>query len=181
MFARILGDAWLHASESVRRLHSPSMTGARGRFRVAHGHHRLARLLARVLGLPGPGLAVAVQLTVAADAGGERWRRVFDGHRVDTRQSQSNQDLLAEQFGVFEFRFDLRVSDRGGILYRHRDAALRIGALRWGLPRSWSPRIEAVEEPAGENRVAVSVRGTLPGIGVLIAYDGVVEVEETDA
>ena len=50
--------------------------------------------------------------------------------------------------------------------------------LRIVIPPPWAPRVEAREDPAGTNRVNVTVRVTLPPIGRLIAYDGSVEIED---
>jgi hypothetical protein len=39
--------------------------------------------------------------------------------------------------------------------------------------------VEAREDPAGPDRIEVTVRVTFPAIGQLIAYDGIIEIEGT--
>jgi hypothetical protein len=52
------------------------------------------------------------------------------------------------------------------------------GAVRVRLPGPLAPHVAARADPAGLNRVNVDVRITLPWIGLLIAYDGLIEAEE---
>jgi hypothetical protein len=84
--------------------------------------------------------------------------------------------VLAERFGALELRF--RLQARGGsLVYVHHDTAWLLGRLRLRIPPAWALHVEAREDPAGPRRVIVSVRCTLPRIGLLIAYDGIIEVE----
>ncbi len=80
--------------------------------------------------------------------------------------------LLAERIGFVEMRFRLQVV--GGVLtYQTTSAALRLGALHVPLPYWFSPRVTALERPAGEgDQIDVSVEVRLPLLGCLIAYEG---------
>src|SRR4029453_1090375 len=181
LYVRVMGDSWLQVAEPVRLAHSTrSITRARGRLRIRHGPHYLARVLARMLGFPRPEAAAATQLTVTASPDGERWQRSFNGRGFTTRQYDSNGSRLTERYGVLEFSFDLGAPD-GSLLYLQREAAVTFAGLRLRLPGPLAPHVEAREAPAGLNRVTVDVRVTLPWIGLLIAYDGVIEVEEARA
>ena len=181
LYIRIMGDSWFQVAEPVRSVHStPAIMQAHGRLRIQHGRGYLARGLARMLGLPRPDAAAETQLTVTADPDGERWQRTFNGRGVTTRQYQSNGSKLAERYGVLEFRFRLEAPG-GALLYIQQEAALMIGAVRLRLPGPLAPRVEAREDPAGLNRVNVAVRVTLPWIGLLIAYEGLIAVEEARA
>ena len=181
LYVRVMGDSWVQVAEPVRLVHSTrSITRARGRLRIQHGSHYLARVLARMLGLPRPDGAAETQLTVTASPDGERWQRSFNERSFTTRQYDSNESRLAERYGVLEFRFRLDAPG-GSLVYLQREAAVMAGGLRLRLPGRLAPHVEAREDPAGPNRVNVNVRVILPWIGLLIAYDGIIEVEEARA
>jgi hypothetical protein len=160
----------LHATHTIVRAH--------GHLRIGPGRHCLARFLGWMLRLPRPSPAAETRLIVTARADGERWRRTFNGRRLETRQYESSESELGERFGVLEFRFRLDVCD-GSLLYVQREAALVFGPVRVRIPASWAPRVEAREDPAGPNRVKVDVRVAIPGVGTLITYDGIIDVEDT--
>ena len=181
LYVRVMGDSWVQVAEPVRLAHSTrSITRACGHLRIQHGPHYLARVLARMLGLPRPDVAAETQLTVTASPDGERWQRTFNGRGFTTRQYASNECGVAERYGVLEFRFRLEAPG-GSLLYLQREAALMAGAVRLRLPGGLAPLVEAREDPAGLNRVNVDVRVILPWIGLLIAYGGIIEVEEARA
>jgi hypothetical protein len=174
LYERLVGDGWGELDEPVRRLHLRAR-GA-GVFAVRRGEGRLARLVARLLGLPRSGEAVPLLLCVEPHAGGERWRRNFAGSEFVTEQSGHEGALLLERTGPFELRFRLKV-EGGALSYRQEDAALRVKSLRVKLPRLLAPRVEA-RERADEGGVRVTVRVTSPLTGPLIRYEGVVRTEE---
>ena len=180
LYMRILGDSWAQLGAPVRALHATSSTlRARGRLRIEHGN-AVARFVARILRLPPPAAAAETRLTVTARGDGERWQRTFAGRCLDTRQYALGRCELAERFGVLEFRFRLDVSD-GRLVYVQREAAFLCGPARLRIPAAWAPRVEAREDPAGPTRVNVEVHVSLPGVGPLIAYDGLIDVEDAGA
>lgn len=177
LYERIVGNSWSQLAEPLRLMHATSSpVRARGCLRIENGLHPVARLLARMCRLPSPSAASDTRLTVTVRADGEHWERTFSGRRVATRQYRSG-DELSERFGVLQFRFHLRVSD-GGLLYVQRQAAFRCWLVHLPIPTAFAPRVEAREDPAGSKRIHVEVRVILPGIGLLIAYAGIIEVEE---
>jgi hypothetical protein len=182
LYARIMGDCWTHVAAPVRRLHTThSIVRAHGCVRVEHGRSRLARFLARVLRLPPPSAAAETRLLVTARGDREHWERTFNGHCLDTWQIASNAFEMAERFGALELRFRMGASAAGSLLYDQREASFLFGSVRLRIPSPWAPRVQAREDPAGPTRVKVDVRVALPWVGPLIAYDGVVEVEDTRA
>jgi hypothetical protein len=74
----------------------------------------------------------------------------------------------------------LEVSD-GNLHFIQREAAMRIGIGRVRLPRHLAPRVRAQERAAAPGQVHIAVSVTLPGIGLLIGYDGVVAIPEAVA
>jgi hypothetical protein len=181
LYARLLGASWQQLAEPVRFTHATESTvHARGRFRIAHGRGRVARVVARLLRLPRASDAAEARLVITADAGGEQWARTFDDRRLDSRQYEAGEGELAERFGVLEFRFRLEVSD-GGLVYRQVETALLFGTVRLRLPAHWAPTVDAREDPAGPRQICVRVCVQLPAVGPVLTYDGVIDIEETHA
>jgi hypothetical protein len=175
LYERLVGEGWDGLDEPVRRLHLRAR-GA-GLFAVRRGEGRVARVVARLMGLPRGGEAVPLVLSVEPHGGGERWRRNFDGKEFVTEQSEHAGALLRERTGPFELLFRLHV-EGGALAYRQEGAALRVGSLRVKMPRLLAPRVEARERAAGGGRVRVSVCVTAPLVGLLIRYEGLVRTEE---
>ena len=139
-----------------------------------------ARCLASLMGLPAAGEAVPVTLIVRASADGEEWRRTFAGVPMVTWQSARPDGLLSERAGLAELRFRIEVRD-GGVVYHPSGAALRLGWLAVPLPSWLAPSVVAREAPAGSGRAEVSVRMSVPLLGLLICYEGVIARTEEGA
>jgi hypothetical protein len=78
LYARILRDDWRRLATAVRALHATRpLVRARGPFRVEHGTHRVARVLARLLRLPPARAAVDTRLVITAIGDSDRWERVL--------------------------------------------------------------------------------------------------------
>lgn len=176
LYERIVREAWGGLDEPVRRLHARALSS--GTFVVRRGGGRLARFIARRLGLPEAGDAVPLRLTVTPHGGGERWHRAFAGNDFVTEQREHAGSLLAERTGPFELLFSLTV-EGGSLAYRQVGASLRAGRLRVRWPRRLAPRVEASERADGRG-VRVSVRVTAPLVGPLIEYEGRVTTEEEE-
>ena len=175
LYARVMGDAWFLLAEPIRALHTnQASTCARGSLRIERGRHPLARIIACAFRLPSAAAATRTELAVTAHEDRERWERTFGGRRVETWQS-SNRSELVERYGVLEFCFRLHACS-GRLVYVQRQAAMRIGPLRVRLPGHLAPHVEASEHAVAPARVNISVRISISGIGLLIAYDGVVDV-----
>ena len=180
LYERLTGAAWRRVAAPIQSVHAARPTEAHGRFRIDHGRHVLARLLARILRLPAQGVDVDTRLRITACGNGEHWLRTFNGHRLETRQFATDDSALAEQFGILELRFRLETSG-DSLLYVQHQAALVFGPVRLTLPGACAPHVDAREDPAGADAVNVDVRVTLPAIGTLIAYQGRIDVDTTRA
>jgi hypothetical protein len=176
LYERLVGDGWDGLDEPVRRLHLRARGS--GLFAVRRGEGRVARVVARLLGLPEGGEAVPLLLSVEPHESGERWRRNFAGREFVTEQGEHAGALMAERTGPFELLFRLSV-EGGALAYRQEGAFLRVSKLRVRLPRLLAPRVEAWER-ADEGGVRVSVRVTAPLTGPLISYEGLVGLKEEE-
>jgi hypothetical protein len=179
LYARVMGDSWLQIAEAVRVVHSTSpITRTRGQLRVQHGPRYLGRLLARLLRLPSAGPATDTTLLVTAADDGERWQRMVGECRFETQQYASSGLRLAERYGALEFLFRLRASG-GSLVYVQDGAALLFRTRRLRLPHFVAPQIEAREDPVSATSVDVTVSVRLPGVGLVIAYNGTMAIDET--
>ena len=176
LYERLVGKGWGELDEPVRRLHL--CASGEGKFAVRRGEGRLARIVARLLGLPPGGESVPLLLSVEPHGGGERWRRNFAGKEFATEQGEHAGAWMAERTGPFELHFRL-TAEGGALAYRQEGAFLRVKSLRVRLPRLLAPRVEAWER-ADEGGVRVSVCVMSPLTGPLISYEGLVRMKEAE-
>ncbi|MBV8855564.1 MAG: DUF4166 domain-containing protein [Acidobacteria bacterium] len=177
LYERLVGEGWGALDEPVRRLHLRAR-GA-GAFKVRRGGGRVARVVARLMGLPEGGEDVPLRLSVEPHGGGERWRRNFAGREFVTVQGEHAAGLMAERTGSFELLFRLK-AEGGALLYRQEGVALRVGGLRVRLPRLLAPCVEAWERGDKDGGVQVSVCVTAPLVGLLIRYEGLLRTEDEE-
>jgi hypothetical protein len=135
---------------------------------VEGGRTALARLVARLAGLPLPAEAVNVRLVVTADMRGERWERWFGGSLLVSQQWAKG-GLLIEAFGAMAIGFGLVVQE-GGMRFVPR--RMWLFGLPW--PRMLGPRIEASTMPAPEGWY-IDVRLGMPVVGRLMHYHGTIK------
>src|SRR5262249_24081788 len=132
-----------------------------------------ARTMARLARLPAAGEAVDVRLQVTAQEEGEEGRRTFAGRPLVSMQYDRGAGLLVERLGTMEMLLRLEVVG-GAFRYQTVSAALRLGSLRIRLPYRLSPYVTAWEKAVGDtNQIHVSVDVTLPLLGRLVGYDGI--------
>jgi hypothetical protein len=129
--------------------------------------------MARLARLPATGEAVDVRLQVTAQEECEEWRRTFAGRPLLSLQYDRGAGLLMERLGTVEMLLRLEVVG-GALSYQTLSAALRLGFLRVPLPYRLSPYVTAWEKAVGDtNQIHVSVDVTMPLLGRLIAYEGI--------
>ena len=86
VFQQALGAAFFRLPDSLRLLHSNrGRTRWVGRASVERGRNPLARLCARIAGLPPAGQDVATVVEFDCDPARETWRRAFGAGRTRFR------------------------------------------------------------------------------------------------
>ena len=167
LFQQALGAAFFNLPETLRRLH-----GVRGTARYAgiasieRGRGLLARLCARIAGLPKPMRNVPLVIEFVADAKRETWRRDFGGTRMQTRLAFKD-GLLRERLGPLQFRYHLHP---GGEALWWQVAGVRAFGLL-PLPAGWFEGVRC-RECERDSRYAFLVEANLPLIGLVVRYEG---------
>lgn len=163
-------------AEPVRRVHAVG-NEKRGCFRISHGANWLGRWLAHWSRLPRPAEAADTRLRIVHDGTAQRWERDFSGETFTTRQWAEDGRRLVERFGVWELCFDLEV-EQATLRYVQCAARLCVGTRRLSLPMACAPVVAATEAGNGPAQVCVAVTVTLPLVGLLISYEGHLDVGE---
>ena len=167
LFQQALGAAFFNLPDSVRRLHAVRGTARyAGIASIERGRNPLARLCARVAGLPKAMRDAPTTVEFATDAKGETWRRDFDGVRMQSRL-RFKDGLLRERIGPLQFRHAL-LANAGAIWWRVEGVRL-FGVLP--LPATWFKGVRCREREY-EGRYEFLVEADLPLIGRIIRYEG---------
>ena len=177
LFQQALGAAFFNLPARVRQLHA-----LRGSVRYAgianieRGRNPLARLCARIAGLPGAMRDVPITVEFTADARGETWRRDFGGTRMQSRLAFKD-GLLRERIGPLQFRHAL-LANAGAIWWRV-DGVRVFGLLP--LPAGWFRGVRCREHEE-DDRYQFSIDARLPLVGLVICYEGwLLPVDDAEA
>lgn len=155
-------------------------------FHAAQGQHRFegrysaqgpttlpAKLLARLMSLPGSVEDQAFSFELSADEQQEAWQRHFAGKTMRSCMRLQG-DELVEQLGPARFHFALAVQE--GELVMLLQSVSVLGLLR--LPRFLFPAIVA-RETTSPGRLHFHVEARMPWLGLLAAYRGHLEIPAT--
>lgn len=170
LFERTLGAGWADLPDVVKRGHElEEGLHGEGEFDVVHGASFLARLAARVMGMPRAGRAVPTRLDVRSHENELVWLRDFGGSRLESRMYEIDGGRIAERRGPIELCLRITAKD-GGVDYRCEGARLRLGALRVPLPSFVAPRVEGrvwADGDAMRTRIAIT-----SFVGTIVTYEG---------
>jgi hypothetical protein len=156
----------------LQRFHdSPNGGAAVGQVAVEHGTSRLARTLTWLLRLPAASARSGVTLKVTVDDRSEIWERTFEGHRLRTRQTEW-QGQLIESTGLVSLAFELVASD-GRLEFVPKGVWLC--GIR--LPALLAPIATARVAPRGE-RWQIDMQLRLPGGELLLRYHGMMAPQQ---
>jgi hypothetical protein len=176
LFPGLLGDAWPRLASPVRDMHGDaSRVFARGAADVEGATNLLARCSRRLLGLPEPGPAQPLEVTIERHGTREIWTRRFAGGSMRSVLDRVEHcALLSERLGPTTLRFRLH-ADQGSIDWRLQS----VRVLGVPLPRRLAGDVLSRSgESDGRYSFLVDVR--MPLLGRLIAYRGWLEIVERD-
>ncbi len=133
---------------------------------IERGRGPLARLCARLAGLPKAMQDAPTTVEFIADAKGETWRREFGGARMQSRLAFKG-GLLRERLGPLQFRYILHAGD--GAIWWQVVGVRVLGLLP--LPTGWFAGVRC-REREHEGRYEFLVEAGLPLVGPIIRYEG---------
>lgn len=176
LFQALLGASFYSLPPAVRALHARRGGNCyAGRADIERGGNLLARLCARIAGLPPAMQDAPLTVTIRDKAGkdrigGEAWHRDFAGHAMVSQLHACGPRLLGERLGPLRFRFSLHVYDQA--LHWRVEHVRVLGVLR--LPAGWFEQVRC-RESEQDGRYAFLVEAGLPLIGNLVRYEGWLE------
>ena len=171
IYQRLLGPDFDALPAPLRSFHAAKgQHRFEGRYSARGPTTRPAKLLARLLGLPGPVEDQAFSFELSADEQQEVWQRHFTGKTMRSCMRLQGGGLV-EQLGPLRFHFTLAV--QGPELVMLLQAVRLLGLLR--CPRWLLPAIVA-REKASSGRLHFDVEARMPGLGLLAAYSGHLEI-----
>jgi hypothetical protein len=182
LYAELLGSAWDKVPQIVRHSHlCGDNLHAQGSCRIVRGTSLLAQFLGFAFRLPKDTQSTTICLKVTRLENGELWHRSFEDQELVTIQSAGPHRLLVEQLGPLEFRFRLDPND-GALYYKQHAFGLRLGQIYIPIPAWASPQVAAREGMGGTpDRSAMAVAVTVPVTGVVLRYEGEIQILENRA
>lgn len=167
LFQQVLGAPFFTMPEALRRLHaSRGQVRYAGRATITRGRNPLARLCARIAGLPRAAADVPTTVEFISDAKGETWKRVFGSIRMDSRLWNRDGDLH-ERLGPLRLRYELHINE--GALYWNVASVRVLGIVP--LPAGLFSEVRC-REREHEGRYEFLVEAALPLVGQVIRYEG---------
>jgi hypothetical protein len=175
LYPRLLGPAWFDLDPVVRQVHAADQV-ITATLEIRHGKGLLARIVRAALRVPLSTDGRKTTLHITSDARTERWTRTLGGRSLVTVQRALPDGCLGERIGPLELRFRLDTA-AGALAYVQVGAVLILGRWHVRLPRFIAPRVDAREERRdGGDRAHLEVRISAPLVGILMSYEGCLEV-----
>lgn len=170
VFQKALGPDFRRLPAVVRELHTVfDLRRWSGTAKVTRGNSRIGNLLCKLIGFPPDTPKTPVTVSIENRGETEIWQRDFGGRTFRSILSPggpSGSGRIHERFGAMSFAIDLRL-DNGSLHFPVSNGAI----FGIPLPRFLLPVSEATEaEQDGTFRFDVKV--SLPGIGMLVRYQG---------
>ncbi|WP_050981479.1 DUF4166 domain-containing protein [Rhodanobacter spathiphylli] len=178
LFPELLGDeSWRQLPAAVQAMHGSSPRLQANGLADITGDRRLpARWLRRLLGLPSPGPAQALALTIERRDDREVWTRRFASRQMRSTLGRRNgSPLLFETLGPARLGFALR-QDGDAIDWQLRS----VHFLGLPCPRALHGQVLS-RSGIRDGRYQFSVDVRLPWLGQLVAYHGWLEPSQTGA
>ena len=174
LYRRLLGDKFDRLPPTLRDFHQVDRERHfHAKFKITRGKGFFKNVVAKLGGLPPAGENVPMRLRVVPDGEREHWHREFGKHKLSSIQWEQN-GLLMEKLGPVTLAFRLETDST--TLYLHRVKAWGLNFLR--LPLFLAPNGEGIET-GQENGCAIIARASMPLLGQLVQYEGLVLPEES--
>lgn len=169
LYALLLGPDWEHLAPELREFHDQGAMVLEGSLEVSGGGGLVGDLVRRFMGMPTASRVLEGRLAVDVDGSREIWNRSFGRWSWQSAQWHDG-GLLVEQFGGWQFRFQLRQQD-GQLHLVQRRVDLVLGGITLGLPRLLAPKVVGREQ-ATLDGIEARVEIRAPGGWNVLTYGG---------
>lgn len=169
LFPTLLGPAFAALPLAVRTVHDGRSLTLRGTATVTRGTSLLGRMLARAASLPPAQHDMPLEVRIEAQPRLEIWTRRYGESPVMRSELRWLGSEFSERLGLATLRFRLRADERG-IVWQ----LAGVRALGIPLPRRWFDVQASARAPQGRYRF--EVQAALRGIGLIVRYEGELDV-----
>ncbi len=176
LYERVLGPRYRELPMAVQRFHR--LQGRHllhGRVRTRSPATWLARLLAVCLGTPRRDSEGPIRFELEAHAERERWTRFFPAQTMSSVLSL-DQGLVLERLGLSRLSFEIAPGAQGQLSMR----LVQLKFLGLPCPRRLMPCVTAEEFGEGPDVLRFEISASLPWIGRVAAYSGVLNLPESE-
>lgn len=166
LYQRLLGAAFDELSPTLKGVHDDRVVRRySGYCDIESDHTLLARIVAKVAGLPSRAANIAVKVTMDCTDESEEWVREFGSHEMRS-VLKFHRGRLRERLGLVEFTFDLNAT-------RDRIDWQVVSARLWPIPIpiTWMLECSASESDLDE-RYRFEVKARVRGVGMIVHYQG---------
>jgi hypothetical protein len=173
IYRQVLGTAFDKLPPQLKALHGATQSRKWvGRAEVKRGTSRIARVIAAIIGFPDAAADIPVSVALSSKQGIETWTRTFGKKSFFSVQQPGmgrNDCLMLERFGLITVALAL-VMEGDRLFFIPRNWSL----LGIPLPRFLLPKGETFETER-DGLFCFDVKIAMPGVGLIVAYKGVME------
>ncbi|WP_305983682.1 DUF4166 domain-containing protein [Roseibium sp. MMSF_3544] len=178
LFKQALGADYFALPEPVRDLHEVSSSRTfRGTADVTRGNSGLGNLVCALVGFPPEANDVPVTVAIERRGDKEHWQRTFGKKTfasVLSLRGANGGGHICERFGALEFDIDLEFENARLHYPVKRARGFGVPLPRWLVPVSQASEFEE------NGRFNFDVKVSLPGIGMLVRYRGVLTPDDKE-
>lgn len=165
LYSRILGPAFERLPPALQGIHDTRRAKLYvGRCDI-RGGGLIARIIARLAGLPIAQTDVPIEVTVNVTEASEDWIRKFGSRRMQSRLSYRRQ-RMEERLGPLVLTFDLSAEQERIVWFLY---SARLALLP--LPVTWLLKCAATES-IHDGRYGFDVSASVRGVGLVVHYKG---------
>lgn len=175
VYEQVMGSDFELLPFGLAKFHSLSgRYDFKGKVVVLAASNFLARIVARLLGLPLRSGEMPIAFTLVADSSSETWVRNFSGHTMRSTL-YANEGFIAERLGPVWLKSGLAVAD--GVLQMRIQAVSMFGLA---FPAWCMPRVIA-DETSTADTLFFNIEVRWAWIGVLVGYSGSLDLSGLQA
>lgn len=170
LYQRVLNERFNQLPKAVQKLHKyEGEVKYIGKCDVVRGEKPFCKFIAWVLSLPPDGTDQTLEVHFKSNGLSEDWTRYFGKRKFYSKQWE-RRGVLYERINITKLAFDVKVTEQDLNLVLKKVYVL-------GIPVAWLFKPEVIaRESEADGKFQVNVEVNLPYFGLLVKYDGWLEV-----